>query len=303
MGLGRRNRAFAALRAKYAHSSEAGKMTQAGGMPGFGNQGGTATDVDDGYAPHERGSRRKKLAGYLKAANELRQSYRAGGQYDGADGEDYSNIPGSFPELKSARNGDEEMLLFPSYARRHYPRKPSHQGPPGTTQDLRSGKATGDSEYWRREWEKHEDNTCIVDVDVRGWIYSPHRGPMSRKNKILIGIARRLSGIPAPSSDSRPPSPSGSVSSRLEAHASKHEEEQIEREAEVIARRGEGKADIAWHGGFSEASKRDSERGAYESHQSTVAPHPQTKNAHHACHFDQTIDPGLTTMTGPPSLP
>ena len=241
-------------------SSKTSKMTQTGGVPDIGGQRGTSANAEDGYAPHERGSRRKKLAGYLKAANELRQSYLGSGQYDGED--DVSNIPGSFPELKSARSGDEEMILFPSYARRHYPRKSNHQELPGLSQDLRSDKTTGDSEYWRREWEKHEDDTCIVDVDVRGWIYSPHRGPMSRKNKILIGIARRLSGIPAPSPDSRPSSPSGTVLSRLDARASKHEEEQIEREAEVIARRGEGAADVAWHGGFSESSNHGSEQAS-----------------------------------------
>lgn len=260
LGIGRRNRAFAAVRARHARSSEASKMTHAGGIPGFGNQHGTSGDVNDGYPSHERGSRRKKLAGYLKAANELRQSYIGSGQFDGENGEDYASVPGSFPDLKSARNGDEEMILFPSYARRHYPRKSDYRGSSGPTQDSRSTKATGDSEYWRKEWERHEDDTCIVDVDVRGWIYSPHQGPVSRKNKILIGIARRLSGVPVPTSNSRPPSPSGTLHSKLEAHALKHEEEQIEREAEVIARRGEGEADVAWRGGFSEPPRSDSDR-------------------------------------------
>lgn len=275
LGIGRRNRAFAAVRAKHARSSEAGKMTDAGGLPGYSNQRGTPDDVNDGYTSHERGSRRKKLAGYLKAANELRQSYIGSGQFDGENGEDYFSTPGSFPELKSARNGDEEMILFPSYARRHYPRKPDYLGSSGSTQDSRSGKATNDSEYWRKEWERHEDDTCIIDVDVRGWIYSPHRGPVSRKNKILIGIARRLSGVPVPSSNSRSSSPPGTLLSRLEAHASKHEEEQIEREAEVIARRGEGEADIASRGGFSEPPRSDSDRVSIRSspaHSRTSSP-------------------------------
>lgn len=231
-------------------------MTQAGGMPGFGSQGGGSTYANEGDAPHERGSRRKRLAGRLQALNELRQSYMGSGQYDG-EGDDSSSVPGAFPELTSARHGDEEMILFPSYARRHHPRKAQQSG---LSQDLRSGPTTGDSEYWRREWEKHEDDTCVVDVDVRGWIYSPHRGPLSRKNKILIGIARRLSGVPAPSSDSRSSSPSGSFNSRLETHASKYEQEQIEREAAVIAKRGEGEATAAWRGEFSERLQQDSDR-------------------------------------------
>lgn len=248
-------------------------MTQPGGTQGFGNARDGSADASNGYnyPPHERGSRRKKLAGYLRAANELRQSYMGN---DGTAGEDYSSIPGSFPKAASARNGDEEMILFPSYARRHYPRKTS-QGTLEAPHDLRTGNVAGNQEYWRREWEKHEDDTCIVDVDVRGWIYSPHRGPMSRKNKILVGIARRLSGIPAPSTDSRPSSPSDPIRSRIESHALKHEEEQIEREAEMIARRGEGEADVAWRGGFSEVPGRADDRMSIRSsttHSRTASP-------------------------------
>ena len=68
------------------------------------------------------GRGRKKLAGYLKAANELRQSYQNAyivrGQNDGEVDEDEAGIPGAFPEMVVARSGVEEMVLFPSYARR-----------------------------------------------------------------------------------------------------------------------------------------------------------------------------------------
>lgn len=75
----------------------------------------------------EPGARRKKLAGYLKAANELRQSYqqsyasgwRSNDQYDDYD----DGTPGAFPDAAVVRNGQEEMILFPSYARRHVKRK------------------------------------------------------------------------------------------------------------------------------------------------------------------------------------
>lgn len=71
--------------------------------------------------PVGQGSRRKKLAGYLKAANEIRQSYfsaegdsgRNGGHDSGADGS------GAFPDAAVVRSGNEEMILFPSYARKH----------------------------------------------------------------------------------------------------------------------------------------------------------------------------------------
>ena len=67
----------------------------------------------------ETGSRRKKLAGYLKAANELRQTYQS--SWNTRDGT--SDMPGAYPEGSMGRSGEEEMLLFPSYARRHVKEK------------------------------------------------------------------------------------------------------------------------------------------------------------------------------------
>jgi len=71
----------------------------------------------------EPGARRRKLAGYLKAANELRHSYT---QSIGSRHDDYGSndgIPGAFPEAAVQRNGDEEMIIFPSYARQHIKHK------------------------------------------------------------------------------------------------------------------------------------------------------------------------------------
>jgi hypothetical protein len=65
----------------------------------------------------EPGTRRKKLAGYLKAANDLRQSYfNADGNREHHSIEDG---PGAFPDAAVVRSGNEEMILFPSYARKH----------------------------------------------------------------------------------------------------------------------------------------------------------------------------------------
>jgi len=73
----------------------------------------------------ESGGRRKKLAGYLKAANELRQSYQQSYSQSWAtrDGQDDEPVPGSFPGGARARSGDDEMIMFPSYARRHVKQK------------------------------------------------------------------------------------------------------------------------------------------------------------------------------------
>lgn len=98
------------------------KMTSAGGWSDSlrGQQNG------EGYRPdgREAGTRRRKLAGYFKAANELRQTYQQNymqswGTRDGTN-DSVESIPGSGPDgLTVARTGEEEMLLFPSYARRH----------------------------------------------------------------------------------------------------------------------------------------------------------------------------------------
>lgn len=213
--------------------------------------------MDSGFtsAP-ERGARRRKLAGYLKAANELRQSYQQsyglGGQRDGTTDEDGNPMPGAFPDATVSRSGDEEMLLFPSYAIRHSVKKGQPREIPGATQDIRSNKGTGDAEYWQRQWEEYEDQNAVVDVEVRGWVYAPHRGQMTRKNRLLVGIARQLSGIPAPSS-SRASSPSSPHHARVEARKARQEEEMVEKGAESITLRGQGEADIAWRGGYSEA--------------------------------------------------
>lgn len=212
-----------------------------------------------GYvSPHERGSRRKKLAGYLRAANELRQSYQQsyglGGQHDGEADDHGSDIPGAFPDLAHVRDRDEEMVLFASYARKHHARKNRHLQPPGADQDIRSNHDSGDSEYWKRQWAKYEDDNSIVDVDVRGWVYAPHRGPMTRKNRILMGLARHLSGIPAPSGETgnKAPNLPATHRERVEARHEKHDEEVVEMEAERIMRKGEAEADIARQGGYSD---------------------------------------------------
>lgn len=266
---GRRKRLFGTAGSKDAEIVTTSKMSQQVDYRDFGSN-------NSGYgSSHESGSRRRKFAGYLKAANELRQSYQQayglGTQNDGEADENGSGIPGSFPDLAVARNGDEELVLFPSYARQHARKtRPLHA--PGASDDLRSGKGAGDSEYWKREWEKYEDGNSIVDVDVRGWIYAPHRGAMTRKNRVLVGLARHLSGIPAPSGGgrSRTSSPPASQHEKVPASAAAREEELVEKEAESILRRGEDEAVIARQGGYSENPSRGSDgfREYGPSHQS-----------------------------------
>ncbi|KAI5283734.1 hypothetical protein KEM52_003255, partial [Ascosphaera acerosa] len=38
---------------------------------------------------------------------------------------------------------------------------------------------------------------AVVDVDVRGWVFAPQRGQLSRKSRLMVSLAKRLSGIPS----------------------------------------------------------------------------------------------------------
>ncbi|KAI9882856.1 MAG: hypothetical protein M1823_005396 [Watsoniomyces obsoletus] len=252
--------------------------------------GGELSDSSGGgLAPEgrERGTRRRKIAGYIRAANELRQSYQQtygvpwAARTSQDDAQQGSTTPG---DIRIVEGGDEEMVLFPSYARRHVKTKPpapesdeqqqssqvdgsggtTSQG--GTGSQGGDGSGSGDAEYWRREWEKWEDDRAVVDVDVRGWIYTPHRGALTRKNRLLIGLARQLSGIPAPATTAQASSDgyqsddslSGRTirSSRPASTASWLEHELISKEAESIVQKGSSEADLAERGAYSEGPDR-----------------------------------------------
>lgn len=231
-----------------------------------------------GYQSAEPGSRRRKLAGYLKAANELRQTYTQQYAPNWSSREanyDYEDdTPGSFPDAAIVRSGQEEMILFPSYARKHIKRKP--EAVPGTVQetvgdgrDVRDSSGAGDAEFWKQQWDNYEDDNAVVDVDVRGWIYSPHKGPMSRKQRLFIGLARQLVGVSAPptgasatnsSANSRDPSPNHvGFRERAQLRQSQRDESEAAKEAEEILRRGEREAAAAAKGSYSERPSRNNQ--------------------------------------------
>ncbi|SMR44702.1 unnamed protein product [Zymoseptoria tritici ST99CH_3D1] len=184
----------------------------------------------------ESGGRRKRLAGYLKAAKEMGQNYLGGeGERDNHDM--VEDGPGAFPDAAVIRSGNEEMILFPSYARRHVKSKQTPATP---------GQEITEEEYWRREWSKQEDLNAVVDVDVRGWIYTPHRGQNTRKQRLVIGLARQLSGLPSSAAPSRNSSPS------KESRVTQQEQELIALEADNIVRKGQQEERYADRGQFSE---------------------------------------------------
>nr|OQO28316.1 hypothetical protein B0A51_05435 [Rachicladosporium sp. CCFEE 5018] len=196
----------------------------------------------------EPSSRRKKLTGYLKAANEIRQSYMQGGQGDAREAGDQEH-DSAFPDAAVVRNASSEMILFPSYARRHYKSKAvAATGPDGN-----------DADYWRQTWDQNENDKAIVDIDVRGWIYAPQRGPTTRRQRLFIGLARQMCGLPAPPAASA--SADGSkVSSRASSpdRNSRMEEDLINMEAEKILQRGKAEAARAERGSYSENPNRHS---------------------------------------------
>lgn len=242
--------------------------------PGNTESGSRAMTYQESYEAREPGTRRRKLAGYLKAANELRQTYTQQyasnwstkeAQYDYED-----DTPGGFPDAAVVRSGREEMILFPSYARRHIKRKPEAQ--PGTIQetegegrDVRDSTGAGDAEFWKQQWNNYEDDNAVVDVDVRGWIYSPHRGQMSRKQRLFIGLARQLVGVQAPATpstssgdNSRDTSPQRhGFRERAHLRDAQQDEAIAAKEAEEILRRGEREARAAARGAYSEKPAKD----------------------------------------------
>lgn len=103
-------------RPKHVSGSEPNNMAYLG--PGSGS-----SSAGLGYG--ESGGRRKRLAGYLKAAREMGQNYLGGeGERDNHDM--VEDGPGAFPDAAVIRSGNEEMILFPSYARRHVKSKVSY---------------------------------------------------------------------------------------------------------------------------------------------------------------------------------
>ncbi|KAL4972341.1 hypothetical protein BDW66DRAFT_7419 [Aspergillus desertorum] len=188
----------------------------------------------------ERGARRKKVFGYLKAANELRQSYAASwtAQRNASRdlGDEFMNTPGAFSDVEIARSGDEEMVIFPSYARRLdrnriTAQKMSRRESLGSIDEYRGYDGTRERD---EEWETFDDEDAVVAVDVRGWVYAPYRGPMTRKQRLVVALARRLSGVAAPASSETGRDETSQEDDRIPRVTEKREEEIVDSEARFI---------------------------------------------------------------------
>ncbi|KAJ3526906.1 hypothetical protein NM208_g10966 [Fusarium decemcellulare] len=229
-------------------------MPTGGAMTGYGSD--RATSPNNG----ERGYRRKRLAAMAgnlyrsgqAAVTEIKESYaqtRARGIDGGYDNHGRIHIPGAFPDVAITVKGDDQMVLFPSYAKRHTKRE---WGETAMHQSEAVHGSIRDEDFWRQEWERNEDERAIVDVDVRGWVYSPQTGPMTRRNRVLIGLARQLSGIPAPRADQSYNLSTGLPGAHHQMHEEQREQEKIEHEARRIERLGQKEKQVAYRGGYSE---------------------------------------------------
>ncbi|KAI1362224.1 hypothetical protein F5Y08DRAFT_312739 [Xylaria arbuscula] len=234
----------------------------------------------------ERGARRRKLAAMAGsvyragavAVNEIKESYNQtrSGEMDTLESSKIT-IPASFPDVAIVTKGNEQMVLFPSYAKRHVregPRQFARPGGPPPPSDV----DMNEQEYWRQEWARYEDEKAVVDVDVRGWIYNPHKGPMTRRNRVLIGLARQLSGIPVPRVQPNGNATGGdSFSSIHQQHEDERERQSIAREAQEIERRGRAEEQAAQQGDYSEkprdeASEDEGDGRTYRTSRSPTPP-------------------------------
>ncbi|KAJ5559118.1 hypothetical protein N7535_009017 [Penicillium sp. DV-2018c] len=213
-------------------------MTQSGLSSTWGPGNG-----DSAAAP---GSRRRKVYEYFRAANELRQAYTSqwSGQRNEHD-EGYYNTPGAFPDVEIARSGDEEMVVFPSYARKLAPKKgtdastrPRRDSLSETIDEYGGVNNDEDGQLSPSAWDATDSGEAVVDVDVRGWIYAPGRGPMSRKHRLMIALARKLSGIPAPTGSTNDDSG--------DKIPGKDEDEIIDKEIQTLVATAETEADPTW---------------------------------------------------------
>lgn len=222
---------------------------------------GFSSSLGFGDAGRERGGRRQKVYGYLKAANELRQSYTSQlatsinnvREY----GDEFHDTPGAFPDVEIARSGHEEMVIFPSYARKLSGKKAADAR---RRKSSRSSTDTidayrGEEDEFEQsdplDWEEYEIENAVVAVDVRGWLYSPHRGPMTRKNRLMVALARRLSGVPAPGNTS---TDNGDGGDKI---TSQGEDEIVNKEMQFMISKAESEADPAWKSGARNGSESE----------------------------------------------
>ncbi|KAF2668498.1 hypothetical protein BT63DRAFT_479906 [Microthyrium microscopicum] len=219
-----------------------------------GRIGAWRTDSNAGGPSRESGARRAKLRGMLSGLKDVYDQKTAGlgSSFRGVD--DFEGgMAEAYPDANITRSGHEEMVLFPSYSRRHVATAPANETDSGAEDET---DGAGEAPV-HQHWDQYEDRDAVVDVDVRGWIYTPHKGPMNRKQRLALGIARQLAGLPAPASPSKSPSNSRDSSphpirQRMEEHNARKEQRLIDEETENMVHHAKEEAHKAERGEYSE---------------------------------------------------
>ena len=208
----------------------------------------------------EAGATRAKMRGYISGIKESVQQNYAGLEYSFRGVEDFDEgLPDAYTDAHITKSKNEEMILFPSYSRRHVSKRHSLR----QNSDLNYGESAppngGDSgQAIQQHWDKYEEKNPLVDVDIRGWIYSPHKGAMSRKQRLAVGIARQLAGFgsvgaspPSTEHSSRATSPHP-LRKKMEEQNAQREQQIIEEEAEKMVSAAQEKSEKASRGEYSE---------------------------------------------------
>jgi phosphatidate phosphatase APP1 len=141
----------------------------------------------EGGAPREPGARRRKL---LQTASELKQSYYAG--YLGRSGETSRD---NLPEMGAVVGVNQQLWLFPSYAREI----PEHERgwPRASRRDRGDSDAPLPESFREHSDRDYGAEVNIVEVDVRGWLFAPRRGPLGRKDRWQASVVRWMCGLQA----------------------------------------------------------------------------------------------------------
>ncbi|KIW06179.1 hypothetical protein, variant [Verruconis gallopava] len=243
-------------------------------MTNFSASGGAWNSMTSEGPPP--GSKRARLRGYLNEIKQTVQQQYAGaawGQRGGGLDDFQDGIPRAYSDAAVVTGGEEQMILIPSYARQHTTKSKAFiattQETSGQGRDYRDTTGAGEVEFMKQQWEEYEEDNAVVDVDVRGWVFSPQRGQMTRRQRVFVSLARQLAGLPAPSQSSpsnsvissRDTSPHMAYRQRVEERKQKQDDDEAARQAEELVKRGESEAEKADRGEYSEAPNNKSRNG------------------------------------------
>jgi phosphatidate phosphatase APP1 len=196
------------------------------------------------------------MRGYISGIKESVQQNYAGLEYNFRGVEDFDEgLADTYTDSHITKSKKEEMILFPSYSRRHISKRTSLRQSSDPNYGEGAPQGGGDSgQAIQQHWDRYEEKNALIDVDIRGWIYSPHKGAMSRKQRLAVGIARQLAGLggtgnspPSTEHSSRATSPHP-----LRKRMEDREQQIIDEEAEKMISTAQAKSEKASRGEYSE---------------------------------------------------